>query len=220
MTAIRTVIVDDHLVYREGIKTVLRATGVNVEIVGEAADGLEALEMVERTRPDVVLMDLAMPGMGGLEAIQEIVHRHPGTAVLVLTMTDDDSVLAAMRAGARGYLLKDGSVSDLERAIEAVACGDTILTPRAAARLTEHLAAEPRNTSVFPNLTDREHEVLRLVLDGLSNADVGSRLFLSPKTVRNYVSAILTKVQVDNRAQLIVKAREAGYPGRPTRPDS
>jgi len=212
VTRIRVVIADDHVVYREGIKTVLTATADDVDVVGEAGDGRSAIDVVAATGADVVLMDLAMPGMGGLEAIGMIARDHQSTAVVVLTMFDDDSVLGALRAGARGYLLKDSSADDLVRAIRAAVAGDAILAPAAATRLVDHLSGTPAEHIVFPELTSREHDVLRLVLAGRSNAEIGQTLFLSPKTVRNYVSTILMKLRVENRSQAIVKAREAGYP--------
>lgn len=214
MSAIRVLVVDDHVFYREGIKTLLRTRADEVEVVGEAASGEEALELLESTQPDVVLMDLRMPGMGGITATRQLTAGHPGIAVLVLTMNDDDSVVPALRAGARGYLLKDASLDDLVHAIASVDRGSTVLGPQAAARMHEQIL-RPRNVPElpFPDLTEREHDLLAELVQGRSNEEIALRLGLTAKTVRNYVSNILAKLHARDRTHLVVIAREAGYPG-------
>ena len=210
---VRVLVVDDHPFYREGIKTVLATRSPEVEVVGEAATGEEAVSVCAALRPDVVLMDLQMPGIGGIGATRQIIEQHPSVAVLVLTMHDDDSVVPALRAGARGYLLKDASVDDVVRAIEAVHAGQSVLSSQAAERVQRQLTGSSRPVLPFPQLTDREHEILAELVRGHSTADIARLLSLSDKTVRNYVSSILTKLHVRDRAQLVVKAREADYPG-------
>jgi DNA-binding NarL/FixJ family response regulator len=211
---IRVLIADDHMFYREGIKTMLQASGDLVEIVGEAATGDDAVQAAARLRPDVILMDLKMPGLNGVEATRQITTAHTEAAVLVLTMFDDDSVFAAMRAGARGYLLKDATVEHLVRAITAVHAGEAIFSPAIGRRLTRFFANTPttRAPELFPELTDREHDILRLIVTGKTNQQIANQLFLSPKTVRNYVSNILAKLHVHDRSQAIVKAHDAGFP--------
>ncbi len=210
---VKVLIVDDHPFYREGIKTLLAARAPDrVEVVGEASTGEEAVELCATARPDVVLMDLQMPGFGGIAATEQITARYPGIAVLVLTMLDDDSVLRALKVGARGYLLKDAGVDDVLRAVEGVAAGQSVLAPQATVRINRQLRDSAASDRPFPELTDREHELLTEILGGRSTGEIGHRLGLTDKTVRNYVSAILTKLQVRDRAQLVVKAREAGYP--------
>lgn len=214
MNPVRVLVVDDHIFYREGIKTLLGMRRDDVELVGEADSGEMVADLVASLRPDVVLMDLRMPGLGGIAATQQISDRHPETAVLVLTMHDDDSVLPALRAGARGYLLKDSSVDDLVRAIVSVHHGVSVLGPEAAARLQEHILRPPRRAPLpFPDLTDREHDVLAELIQGRTNDEIARRLGLTSKTVRNYVSNVLAKLRARDRAHLIVLARDAGYPG-------
>ncbi len=215
MSSLRVLVVDDHIFYREGLKSMLgaRADEVGIVVVGEAATGEEALALVPELRPDVVLMDLQMPGMGGIEATRHLAQTHPGVAVLMLTMHDDDSVVAALRAGARGYLLKDASVAELERAIASVAAGSSVLAPQAAARVKEHILHPPsRPDRPFPNLTDREHDLLAELLRGKSNDEIAHALGLSAKTVRNYLSNILAKLHARDRTQLMALARDASYP--------
>lgn len=210
---ITVLVVDDHIFYREGVKTLLAMRPDQVSVVGEAATGEEALRLVASLAPDVVLMDLNMPGMGGLAATTRVTSSHPGSAVLVLTMLEDDSVLAAMRAGARGYLLKDAGVEDLVRAITAVHQGETILSAHAAHHVQRRLAEGPLSPSTpFPELTDREHDLLREILRGRNSQEIAATLGLTTKTVRNYVSNILTKLHVRDRTELIRRARDAGYP--------
>lgn len=214
MTAIRVLIVDDHVFYREGVKTLLGTRADEVEVVGEAATGEEALDLVPTVRPEVVLMDLRMPGMGGIAATKQLITNHPGVAVLVLTMNDDDSVVPALRAGARGYLLKDASVDDLVRAIASVDRGSAVLGPQAAARVHEHISRPPSRPELpFRDLTEREHELLAELVQGRTNEEIAVRLGLSQKTVRNYVSNILAKLHARDRTHLLVIAREAGYHG-------
>ena len=214
MTApIRVLVVDDHVFYREGVKTLLGTRPDQVTVVGEAATGEEALRLAESVSPDVVLMDLNMPGVGGLTATERLSAAHPDAAVLVLTMLDDDSVLPAIRAGARGYLLKDAGVDDLVRAITAVHRGETILSRQAADRVQRRLSQPTVAPSrPFPELTDREHDLLREILRGRNSQEIASTLGLSSKTVRNYVSNILAKLHARDRAELVLRAREAGYP--------
>ena len=210
---IRVLIVDDHVFYREGVKSLLATRAEVVTVIGEGANGEEALELVASLRPDVVLMDLKMPGRGGLSATAQLTAAHPDVAVLVLTMLDDDSVLPALRAGARGYLLKDASVDDLVRGITAVHRGETILSKAAADHLQRRLAQGPRSPSApFPQLTIREHDLLRELVRGRNTDEIARTMGLSPKTVRNYVSNILVKLHARDRAELVLKAREAGYP--------
>lgn len=213
--AIRILVADDHVFYREGVKTMLLASGHGVAVVGEAATGSEAVQLAESLRPDVVLMDLKMPGLSGIDATRQITASRSETSVLVLTMFDDDSVFAAIRAGARGYLLKDATVDDLLRAIIAVHRGEAIFSPAIARRLIHHFSHSPttRNTGILPELTHREHDILSLIVEGRANLEIARTLSLTPKTVRNYVSNILSKLHVHDRAQAIVRAREAGFPG-------
>jgi DNA-binding NarL/FixJ family response regulator len=215
----RIVVVDDHPVYRRAL-TALLCAQPGWAVVAEADNGAEAVAATARTQPDVVLMDLAIPTLNGIEATRRIVAASPHVAVLVLTMYDDDeSVFAAMRAGARGYLLKGADQDDIARAVAAIARGEAIFGPSVARRIMEFFAA-PRPAvpmSAFPSLTAREHEVLNLIAAGRSNTDIARTLVLSPKTVRNHVSNVFAKLQVADRAEAIVRAREAGL-GRPPVP--
>jgi DNA-binding NarL/FixJ family response regulator len=209
MEPLRVIIADDHPVFRDGLRALLGSTGAS-EVVGEAATGIEAVSAATELQPDVVVMDLHMPGLNGIEATRQIVAASPHVGVLVLTMfEDDDSVFAAMRAGARGYLLKGAGQDEIVRAIHAVASGEAIFGPEIARRVMEYFSA-PRPPEPFPELTDREREVLELIAQGRSNPDIARSFVLSPKTVRNHVSNIFTKLQVADRAQAIVRAREAG----------
>jgi DNA-binding NarL/FixJ family response regulator len=212
METIRILIADDHAFYREGVRTMLSALP-GAEVVGEAASGDEAVAQAAALQPDMILMDIKMPGLTGIEATRAISQANPQIAILVVTMFDDDeSVFAAMQAGARGYLLKDAKLADLLRAVTAVSEGDAIFSPAIARRMV-HFFSAPRliTPSVpFPDLTEREREVLTLVAQGWSNEAIATRLVLSLKTVRNHVSTILSKLQVSDRAGAIVKARDAG----------
>lgn len=208
---VRVVVVDDHPVFRIGMAALLGSLDA-IEVVGKAADAAEALRVVHETRPDVVLMDLDLGGDSGVEATRDIVRAHPHVGVLVITMLgDDDSLIASIRAGARGYLLKGASPEEIERAVRAVANGEVLLGPQVAQRATTYLiGSRTRGGMVFPELTDREREVLDLVARGHDNAAIARRLVLSGKTVRNYVYGIVTKLGVADRSQLIVRARDAG----------
>ncbi len=210
---ITVLIADDHVLYREGIKSML-ADHPEVLVVGEAATGPEAVELAGILRPHVVLMDLKMPGLHGIAATRQIVERDIGVAVLVLTMFDDDSVVAAMRAGARGYLLKDAGIDELVRAITAVGHGEVILGPAAGRRMAEFMSSSPRSdTGPFPGLTEREREILALMAAGTDNRRIAAGLYLSEKTVRNYVSVIMGKLDVHSRAEAVAIARDAGVGG-------
>ena len=208
---IRVVVVDDKHVVRTGFQTILD-TQPDIEVVGEAANGEEAVAVAVSAVPDVVVMDLHMPGLNGIHATRRIVASSPRTAVLVLTMfSDDDSLFAAMRAGARGYLLKGAGQVEIVQSIQAVARGEAVFGPAVANRVLAYFSGPPpAPAEVFPELTDREREVLELLARGELNAAIARRLGLSPKTVRNHVSNIFTKLQVADRAQAVIRAREAG----------
>jgi DNA-binding NarL/FixJ family response regulator len=213
MPPIRVLIVDDHPLFRDGIRALLESLP-DTDAVGEASDGRSAVTMVDTLAPDVVLMDLQLPEMHGIEATRRIVAVHPEIAVLVLSMSDDDeSVFAAMRAGARGYVLKGADHDEIHRAIVAAAAGEAIFGPAVARRLMALFSA-PRTrgpgSDAFPDLTERELEILELIARGNANATIAERFGLSLKTVRNHVSSILNKLQVVDRATAIVRAREAG----------
>jgi DNA-binding NarL/FixJ family response regulator len=212
--AIRVVIADDHASFRAGLRALL-GTAADVEVVGEASTGNEAVAMAERLQPDVVLMDVNMPGSDGIEATGRIVEGAPHVAIVVLTMdAGDASIVAALRAGARGYVLKGAQRTELLRAIRAASAGEAILGPGVARRLADYLApAAPVSLRPFPDLTEREREILDLVARGQSNAQITSGLVLSPKTVRNHVSNIFGKLGARDRAEAIVMAREAGLGG-------
>jgi DNA-binding NarL/FixJ family response regulator len=213
METIRVLIADDHPLFRDGMRGLLESVA-DTEIVGEATTGEEAIELSERLQPDVTLMDIKMPGINGIEATREIVHTSPHISVLIVTMFEDnDSVFAAMRAGARGYLLKDARQQEVLRAIRAVNDGEAIFGPGVAQRLIDFFSAEKKPAAsprAFPELTDREEEVLNLIAQGYGNKEIAEQLFLSLKTVRNHVSNIFTKLQVADRAQAVIRAREAG----------
>ena len=187
----------------------------DVEIVGAAETGLRAVELAEQLAPDVILMDLRMPDLDGIEATRRLSRSAPATAVVVLTMfEDDDSVFAAMRAGARGYLLKGAEQDEIARAISAAAAGEAIFGPEIAQRIIAHFASGAGSTAAtFPALTEREREVLEMVAAGKGNATIAHELMISLKTVRNHVSNIFTKLQVSDRSAAIVKARQAGLGG-------
>ncbi|GAA3316996.1 response regulator transcription factor [Nonomuraea dietziae] len=207
---IRVLIADDHPVFRSGLRGLLAA--LDIEVVGEARDGAEAVRLAAELQPDVVVMDLHMPGGNGVDATRTITRVSPGIGVLVLTMFhDDDSVFAAIRAGARGYLLKEAGVEEISRAVQAVAAGEAIYGPGIAKRVLGFFAgmAEP-SRAAFPELTEREREVLELIAQGRNNTEIASLLFLSAKTIRNHVSNIFMKLHVADRAQAIIRAREAG----------
>ncbi len=206
---LRVVIADDHPTFRDGLRAVL-ARAPDLVIVGEASSGEEALAAVAAKSPDVVVMDVMMPGIGGVEATRRLVADRPGIGVLVLTMSDaDETVYAALRAGARGYLLKDVDAPDLVAAVRAVAAGQALFGPAVAARISTFFAAGVA-ARPFPELSEREREVLELMARGLDNAGIAHRLHLAPKTVRNHVSAVLVKLHAAGRAQAVAQARDAG----------
>jgi DNA-binding NarL/FixJ family response regulator len=211
---IHLLVVDDHPAYRRGLELMVADAG-DITIVGEAATGEIALERAAALAPDVILMDLRMPGLDGIEATRRLRLSGSSAAVVVLTMfQDDDSVFAAMRAGARGYLLKGAEQDEIVRAIRAAAAGEAIFGPEIAQRVIAHFTTGPGSTAAaFPSLTDREREVLELVAAGKGNAAIAHNLMISLKTVRNHVSNIFAKLQVTDRSQAIVKARDAGLGG-------
>ena len=207
---LRVVLVDDHPLFRQGLRTLLEDLGVTV--LAEAADGESGVAAVVEHRPDVVFMDLQMPGVSGVEATRRLTDLEPDVKVLVLTMVEDDqAVFAAIQAGALGYLLKGAGQEEISRALAAVAAGQAVYGAEIARRLRGFFAGGGgASVQPFPSLSDREREVLALIAEGASNAGIARRLFLSDKTVRNYVSSIFTKLDVDTRATAIVRAREAG----------
>jgi DNA-binding NarL/FixJ family response regulator len=210
--ATRVVIVDDHPVFRDGLAGALDGEP-DLRVVAECADGAEAVRTADASQPDVVVMDLNMPDINGIEATRAIVAASPHIAVLVLTMVeDDDSVFAAIRAGARGYLLKGSSPEDIVRAVRSVATGEAVFGPGVAERMLGYFAEGLPGPHVpaFPELTEREREILALIADGARNPDIARRLFISPKTVRNHISNIFSKLQVADRADAISKARASG----------
>jgi len=210
--AVQLLIADDSRAARTGLKALLQAVA-DVQLVGEATGGDEAIRLAERLQPDVILMDLHMPDVNGIEATRQIVRTSPHIAVLVLTMyDDDDSVFAAMQAGARGYLLKGASRSEMLRAIRDVADGAAIFSPAIARRMMNYFKKIQKQPAeyAFPELTPREREVLTLMAQQQSNQEIAEALSLSPKTVRNYVSNIFAKLQVADRTSAILKARDAG----------
>lgn len=210
---VRVVLADDHPIVRDGLRTLLGSLP-GVELVGEAATGREAIRETVLHKPEVVVMDLQMPDLDGIEATREVLKAVPGVAVLVLTMyDDDDSVFAAMRAGARGYLLKGAEQDEIANAIRAVANGQAIFGPGVATRVLGYFAAPPRVDEPFPELTGREREVLDLIAAGLSNAAIATRLALAGKTVANHISNIFAKLQVAGRAEAIARARKEGLGG-------
>jgi len=209
---LQILIADDHQLFRDGLRTLLLAAP-DMQLVGEAETGDQAVLLAAELQPDVILMDIKMPGINGIEATRRIVRASPHIVVVMVTMFDDDSsVFAAMRAGARGYVLKGAKHEDMLRAIRAAGNGDAIFSPALAARMMDFFTAmhPARLPQVFPELSEREHEVLNLIAAGYKNPEIAEQLVLSPKTVRNHVSNILSKLQVADRAQAILKAREAG----------
>lgn len=215
MTApLRVIVVDDHPLYREGLVAALEAMD-SVTVVAEASSGEEALDAIAAHHPDLVLMDLQMPGVNGIEATRLAVARQPGVAVLVVTMVeDDDTVAAAISAGARGYIVKGSNRAQIRRAVEAVGEGHLVVGPTMAGRMAARLDGDHRPAPPFPELTERERAVLALVAQGLTNSAIAARLHLSAKTVRNYVSMVFAKIHAADRAAAIAKARDAGLGNR------
>ena len=213
MDTIRVLIADDHAAFRKGLRGMLSLVP-EVEVVGEAAGGLEAVSQTSALQPDVILMDVQMPDLNGIDATQRVLAMSPHIGVLMLTMfEDDDSVFAAMRVGARGYVLKGADRDEVRRAIKAVSQGEAIFSPAIAQRLMHYfggLAQLASRTLPFPQLSDREREVLTLIAQGLSNSEIAVRLYLSAKTVRNHVSNIFAKLQVASRSEAISRARSEG----------
>jgi DNA-binding NarL/FixJ family response regulator len=213
MEKLRILIADDHPLFRDGLRTLLQS-GSDTEVVGEAATGDETIARAATLQPDVILMDINMPGVNGIEATRRILHTSPHISILVVTMyEDDDSVFAAMRAGARGYLLKGADQDETLRAITAVSHGEAIFSPTIAKRLIRYFTPTKVSATppqAFPELTEREREILMLLAQGHNNAEIAQRLVLSPKTVRNHLSNVFSKLQVADRAQAIIRAREAG----------
>jgi DNA-binding NarL/FixJ family response regulator len=211
MNPIRVVVADDHPMFRSGLRTLVEESAT-LEYAGEAADGEQAVNVCHQQRPDVVLMDIKMPGVSGIEATRRILADHAEVRILMLTMLEDDtSVFAAMRAGARGYILKGAAPDDIVRAITSVAASEIIFGAAIAARMAEFFHSGTRATAQpFPTLSVREHDILNLIAAGKSNAAIATRLGLSEKTVRNNVSNIFAKLRVADRPAAIVRAREAG----------
>jgi DNA-binding NarL/FixJ family response regulator len=216
MSPIKLLIADDHKLFREGLKALFSITE-DIEIIGEAEDGDGVLKKCMDLRPDIILMDINMPGLNGIQATQRILENHPQTGIIMLTMLEDDaSIFNAMLAGARGYLLKGADPNEVLSVIRAVAEGQALFGPAIAMRLMNYFRElSLRSPSLhinpaFPELTERELEVLRLISQGLNNQEIAQKLVLSPKTVRNHITNIFSKLQVADRAQAIVRAREAG----------
>jgi DNA-binding NarL/FixJ family response regulator len=212
MKPVRVLIADDHPVFRDGIRALLEATP-NTEVAGEATTGEEAIRLAGQLQPDLILMDVQMPGPNGIEATRHIVASQPTIRVLIVTMFEDDaSVFMAMRAGAHGYILKDATKEEIRRAIQAVSHGEAIFSPAIAMRLIAYFA-RPRPAApetLFPELTGRERDILERMAAGETNSTIANRLELSGKTVSNYVSNILNKLQAADRAEAIARARHVG----------
>jgi DNA-binding NarL/FixJ family response regulator len=211
--ALRVLIVDDHDLFRNGLRNLLEQEGV--QIVGEAGAGQQALEIVRELAPDVVVMDLNMPGMTGVEATRHISSIAPLTRVVMLTISDEDNdVIEAILAGACGYLLKDSSIQDLMAGIRAAAQGESLISPTIASKVLQHVRASTARPeiaqSIRAELSDREIEVLKLIANGKDNAMIAGELHISPKTVKNHISNILMKLQIDNRIQAAVYAVRSG----------
>jgi DNA-binding NarL/FixJ family response regulator len=209
---IKVMLVDDHRFFREGVHNVLK-TAEDIKVVGEAATGMEAIELAAAKQPNVILMDVQMPGLSGIETTQRILRVVPYAGIVIMTMLEDtDMLLSALRAGARGYILKDAEENELLRSIRAVANGEALFGPEVARRLLQYVSSlEPISArTAFPDLTEREREILALMAQGRSNEDVATVLGTSIKTVRNQVSSILSKMQVADREEAIARARAAG----------
>ena len=217
MKKIRVLIADDHALFREGLRALLNAVP-DIEVAGEAADGEAAINEVAKTQPDVILMDINMPGINGIEAVQRILKDHPSLGIIMVTMLEDNaSVFAAMKAGAHGYVLKGAHHEDILQAIRTVAGGQAVFGPAIAARMMtffQNLNGMPKldaRTDPFPKLTDREREILQMMSRGASNKDIAENLVISGKTVSNHITSIFSKLQVADRAQAVLRARDAGF---------
>ncbi len=211
-TPIRVLIADDHPLFRDGLRALLNSIP-QTQLVGEAANGEEVLKQAVTLQPDVIVMDIQMPGLNGVDATKLILHDNPDIGIIVLTMfEDDDLVFAALRAGARGYILKGADQTEILRAIGAAVQGEALLGAPIAKRLTRFFSASRSSLSAqaFPELTEREREILDLIAQGFSNGEIAEQFVLSPRTVRNHISRIFSKLQVPDRARAIVLAREAG----------
>lgn len=209
---IRVLVVDDHPLFREGVRAMLAAT-TDTDLIGEAATGEEAIALALTLQPDVILMDLQLPDLPGVEVTRRILHTSPRIGVIVVTMfDDDDSIFAAMRVGAHGYIVKGADKAEMLRAVRAVANDEALFSPAIARRLMTYFTRLGATSAgqVFPELTEREREVLTLIARGLNNQQIAERLVLSGKTVRNHIGNIFSKLQVADRAQAIVRAQEAG----------
>lgn len=208
---IRVLIADDHTLFREGLVALLESVP-DIDVLATVEDGLQAIESATNLQPDVILMDLQMPKVNGIEATRQIIQTSPHIGVIVVTMFEDnDSVFAAMRAGARGYILKGADQNDMLRAIQSVARGEALFGPSIANRLMSYFSPPAQTPEpAFPELTDREREILDCIAQGMSNADIATLLTISMKTVRNHVSNIFNKLQVTDRVQAALQAREAG----------
>jgi DNA-binding NarL/FixJ family response regulator len=208
---VRVLIADDHPIFRDGLATLLEPHP-GIEVVARAADGAEAVALAAEHRPDVIVMDIQMPNVNGIEATRQVLAAQPSVGVLVFTMGEDDgTLLSAMRAGARGYLVKGAAQDEVVRAITSVAAGGVVFGASLAARIGDLLSPSPsRPTTSFPMLTERDREGLDLIAAGRSNGQIATELYLAPKTVRNNVSAILSKLQATDRAEIIIRARDAG----------
>jgi DNA-binding NarL/FixJ family response regulator len=203
---VRVVLVDDHELFRSGLVKML--TDRSIDVIGTAASGEAALDIVARTRPDVVLMDLSLPGMSGSEATSRLADSHPEIAVVILTvMTDESDLIDAILAGASGYLLKEAALDDIVAGVESAARGESIIAPQLAGKLLRRIRGRRGEIGApRPQLTEREHQVLELMIDGRDNAAIAKRLFISQSTVKHHVAAILDKLGVENRVQAAVRA--------------
>jgi len=208
---IRILIADDHPVFRFGLRALLESQS-DMVVLAEAESGEQSLQLVDSIQPAVVLMDINMPGLNGIEATRQIMATNPDTAILIITMFDDDTVFTAMQAGARGYLLKGAQGDETLRAIRAVANGEVIFSPGVAEKMMTYFARGMKAApdAPFPDLTPREGEILELLAQGLTNMAIAEKIILSPKTIRNNVSNIFSKLQVATRSEAVIKAREAG----------